>query len=76
MNRQEFDNSLYIKPSGREEKEAREKLKTRKFWVLAVPGGLLAAFIVCLVSGSGAAFFPAWGVVTFLIYGCSIPDSK
>jgi hypothetical protein len=76
MNREQFDNSLYVRPSGREAREAREKSNTRRFWFFCVPGGAMTAFIVALVSGSGGVFFWAWLVFTFLIYGLSIPEPK
>jgi len=76
MNKQEFDSLTYHKPSGREEKEAREKSGNRRFWFLCIPGGALGAFILCLISGSGGAFFPAWVVFAFLGYGLSIPEGK
>lgn len=68
MTRQDFDLQTFQQEDPKPEQTRQKKTSFRAFWFIYVPLGALAGFGACVLSGSGAVFFPVWGLMTLFLW--------
>ena len=69
MSKNSIQNYLsYLVEDPEPEKKRKKKSDMRVFWFIYVPLGALAGFGACILSGTGAVFFPVWGLMTLFMW--------
>ena len=67
--REEYHAQVWQKDDPKPAKEAAAKRNKQTFWGICVPIGGVAAFVLTLVTGEAGVFFPAWAVLSLILWG-------